>query len=155
MDGSTASWPRLSGEIIDALSAPEQEFVRQHEEELIAGNKLAVDDIIYNCHMKPQFAKTYRVLRRDKRQLLDKIRAGLAQPHSKFSDTCGMAMLRSTDAILSYKLSLMENHFWIRWNESIENWAGEEGGFHDRAGCLVFIVAIGIGAISTIGWLIA
>ena len=139
----TDGWPRLSEELVNALPMEERSLIRQHEDEMIAANAMAVDDIIENCHVKPQFAKTYRVLRRDKRETLEKLRSGLAQPHAEYSDAYRMALLRSADAILDYKLSLMSQHFFLRWGEPVENWAGTEGSVFDRGGCLVVLSLLG------------
>lgn len=142
-------WPRLSDEVLAALPEHEQLIIRQHEEETIAGSKMQLADICTNCHIKPQFAKTYRVLRRDLRAELEKSRAAMARPNQRFSDAFGMAMIRSTDAIVSYKLSRMAGHFQMSWGEPIENWAGKEGSAMDKAGCVVAIVMLSFAAGST------
>jgi hypothetical protein len=136
-------WPRLDDRIVAALAEHEQLLIRQHEEELIAASKLQLADICNNCHTRPQFAKTYRVLRRDLRDTLEKARANLAKPSQQFSDAFGAAMINSTDAIVRHKLNLMAQHFLIRWGEPIENWAGKEGSALDRAGCSVLLVIAG------------
>ena len=139
----TDGWPRLSDDLVAALPEHEQALIRQHEEETIAGSKMQLADICENCHIKPQFAKTYRVLRRDLRQTQQQARARMARPHPTFLDAFGGALIRSTDAIVSYKLQLMANHFLLRWGEPIENWAGEEGSAIDRTGCCVFLLVAG------------
>jgi hypothetical protein len=138
-------WPRLTAELLSALPEHEQLLIRQHEEETIAVSKMQLADICENCHSKPQFAKTYRVLRRDLRDILQKVRARLSQPHPELSDGYAVALLRSTDAIISYKLELMAQHFYLTWGEPIENWAGREGSVIDRAGCVVVLTVIGSG----------
>jgi len=131
--------------MLSALPEREQLLIRQHEEETIAVSKMQLADICDNCDIKPQFAKTYRALRRDLRDVLQKGRATLSQPHLEQSDGYGAALLRSTDAIISYKLELIAQHFSLRWGEPIENWAGKEGSAIDRAGCVVVFAAIGSG----------
>ena len=151
-------WPRLDESVFAAMPEDEQAIIRRHEEEMIAASKLQLADICDNCHIKPQFAKTYRVLRRDRRKMLEKGRARLAQPDPELSDAFGGAMIRSTDAIVSYKLRLMASHFYARWGEPIEDWAGKEGSAIDKAGCCVFFLVAGPavpGALLLFRWLIA
>ncbi len=138
-------WPRLTAELLSALPEHEQLLIQQHEEETIAVSKMQLADVCDNCHIKPQFAKTYRVLRRDLRDMLHKLRASLSQPQPELSDGYGVALLRSTDAIISYKLQLMAQHFYLRWGEPIENWAGREGSAIDKAGCVVVLAVVGSG----------
>lgn len=138
-------WPRLPPDLLCALPVREQVMIRQHEEETIAASRMQLDDICDNCHSKPQFAKTYRVLRRDLRDTLQRLRVASSHPHPDLSDACMAAVLRSSDAILSYKLQLMAIHFFQRWGEPIDVWAGEEGSAIDRAGCVVAIAVIGSG----------
>jgi hypothetical protein len=139
-------WPRLSPELTSSLPEHEQLLLRQHEEETIAANKMQLEDLLKNCNIQPQFAKTYRVLRRDLRQMLEKGRDRLRQPQPGVSDGFGMALVLSTDAIISYKLRCMEEHFWVRWGEPIERWAGPEGSAMDKAGCVVVIATAIAGA---------
>lgn len=136
-------WPRLADHLVAAMPANEQMLIRQHEEETIAASKMQLADVCNNCHVKPQFAKTYRVLRRDLRQMLDRSRRQAAQPTFEFSDAFQAALIRSTDEIVSHKLRLMANHFYVRWGESIENWAGKEGSAIDKSGCCVFLLITG------------
>ena len=136
-------WPRLPDDLLAALPEHERALVRQHEEATIAGSRMQLDDICSNCHVRPQFAKTYRALRRDLRESLQKARAQAAQPHLMFSDAYLGAIIRSTDAIVSHKLDLMAQHVFLRWGEPIETWAGEEGSTLDRAGCsLLFLLSV-------------
>jgi hypothetical protein len=136
-------WPRLGDSIVGALLDHEKLLFRQHEEETIAASKLQLADICNNCHRCSQFAKTYRVLRRDLRETLEKARANLAKPSQQFSDVYGASLLNSTDAIVRHKLALMARHFYFRWGEPIENWAGKEGSALDRAGCSVLLLVAG------------
>ena len=136
-------WPRLPDEVVSGLLEHEQLLIRQHEEETIAASKMQLADICENCHIKPQFAKTYRVLRRDLREMLEQGRARLSQPHPELTDAFCMAMLRSTEAIIKEKLLRMGRRFQLNWDESIENWAGKEGSALDKSGCLVVLAVIG------------
>ena len=150
MTDNSDGWPRLPDDVVSALPEHEQILIRRHEEETIAASKMQLADICANCHIKPQFAKTFRVLRRDLRNTLNDARANLAQPNSGFSDAFGVALIRSTDEIVSHKLDLMGRHFFMRWGELVENWAGEEGSTLDGAGCCVFLAVaasgLGLGA---------
>ena len=138
-------WPRLTPKLLSALPEHEQLLIRQHEEETIAGSKMQLAVICDNCHFKLQFTKTYRVLRRDLRHTLQKLRATLNQAPPELSDGYVVALLRSTDAIVSYKLQLMARHFYLRWGEPLENWAGKEGSALDKSGCLVVLAVIDSG----------
>lgn len=136
------AWPRLPESIINALPEHERELIRQHVEEMIVGNSLQTDDLVRHCNNKFQFAKTYRVLRRDKRNTLDMMRKKMAKPNPAYSDSYGVAMMRSIDDILDYKLERIARYFEVRWGESIENYAGKEGAVIDRVGCCVAFVAL-------------
>jgi hypothetical protein len=153
MPGNSDDWPRLPDEMVSALPEHEQLLIRQHEEETIAASKMQLSDICLNCRVKPQFAKTYRVLRRDLGTTLDAMRAQIAQPNSDISDAYGVALIRSTDAIVSHKLDLMRRQFFVRWGESVRNWAGEEGGKLDKSGCCILFLLFGAG-IGFTGWLV-
>jgi len=146
-------WPRLPDDFLAPLSEQERALIRRHEDELIAGNLLQLQDLFRNCNVKPQFAKTYRVLRRDMRETLEKMRLASFKPHPAYSDLYLAALLRTTDRILSYKLIEMDYWFHRRWGEPIENWAGQEGDAFDRSGC-VLLIAAGSAAIGTIASLI-
>lgn len=143
MSEDNDGWPRLPTGLLSSLPEEEQLLIRQHEEETIAASKMQLADICDNCHIKPQFAKTYRVLRRDLRETLERGRARQTEPQPELSDGFGAALLRSTDAIISYKLQLMARHFYLRWGEPVENWAGKEGSAIDRAGCAVVLAVLG------------
>jgi hypothetical protein len=51
--------------------------------------------------------------------------------------------------VLTPKLKLMEMHFLLRWQKPLEDWAGQEGGFFVRAGCLLLLCA---GVVACVGW---
>ncbi len=142
-NASTGAWPQLPDDLLRTLSEDECVSIRAHEEEMIAGNAMALDDILMNCTNKMQFAKTYRVLRRDKREMLAKLRAKTQTPDQNVSDVYMMAMTRSTDEILAYKLRRLASHFQNVWSEPIENWAGAEGASVDRAGCMLWLMIFG------------
>ena len=66
-------WPRLTPELVASLPEHEQLLIREHEEETIAVSKAQLAEICSDCHIRPQFAKTYRVLRRDLRDMLENV----------------------------------------------------------------------------------
>lgn len=141
-------WPRLSPQQVPSLSEEWLLLLRQHEEEMIAGNKMQLDDICRNCDNKAQFAKTYRALRRDLREQLAKMQAKIddcqsdQSPESLQAVAFMKAMMHSTKAIISCKLRCMAQQFQVCWGEPIENWAGKEGALVDKAGCALVVLAI-------------
>ncbi|MCR9296251.1 MAG: hypothetical protein NXI32_26360 [bacterium] len=140
---SDADWPRMPDEQIQVLTEAEQTLLRLHEEEMIAGNAKELNDLITNCRSKLQFAKTYRVLRRDKRNLLAKLRqkqdVDLINGFTYYD-----ALIRSTDRILSFKLERMSAYFKYCWGEPIDAWAGEEHSAIDQVGCMIWFLGLGV-----------
>ncbi len=134
-------WPKFTAQELSMLSPEERAYVQKGEQELIQGNAMQLDDIESNCDDCAQFAKTYRVLRRDKRQTLEKLRADLNNQTPGASEPYRLLMLQLYDRVISYKLESMARFFQFKWNDDIETWAGKENGILDRGGCLLLIVA--------------
>jgi len=115
-----------------AFSPEEQGFLRRAERDIIVPSKNQLEELNAGCQSKPQYAKTYRVLRRDKRTTLDSMNQEETSPLHQ-------AMMRMYDRVISYKLDRMATFFRRRWNDDIESWAGVEGGKLDKSGCVVLV----------------
>ena len=126
-------WPRLNQNYIDSMSPMEQALFRQSEEETIAGSKLQLADLCDNCHIRPQYAKTYLIYKKELEKLLHELRAQMDNPNKEISDLALGALISSTDAIVNRKIQLAALHFSTRWGEPIENWLPK------GLGCLVGI----------------
>jgi len=144
-------WPTLSAEELAVLSSEERAILEQAQLELILDSKKQLEEIIGTCRIRPQFAKTYRVLRRSKRETLQKMRANLDRSNTGTSDAFNQAMVRNFDRIISYKHSQMALFFKATWGEDIENWSGKEGSFWDRAGCAILLSSVA--AVIFVGYL--
>ena len=133
-------WPRMTEAELSVFSPEEQAVLRQAENDIIVPSKLQLEDLNTNCDIKPQYAKTYRVLRRDKRKTLEKMRAQLNAVQSSESDAFLLATMRIYDQVISHKLELMAAFFRRRWDDDIESWAGKEGSGLDRSGCILVVL---------------
>jgi hypothetical protein len=157
MRGSTSKkttpvgWPTLSEEELSVFSLEERAILEHEQLELIEGNKKQLEEINASCRIRPQYAKTYRVLRRGKRETLEEMRANLDKSNPGTSDAFNQAMIRSFDRIILYKHSQMALFFKATWGEDIENWSGKEGIFFDRAGCAILLSSVA--AVILIGYL--
>jgi hypothetical protein len=147
----------MSDEELQALDESTKERLLAIQEELIQLNSIQLNDLIRNCNIRPQFAKTYRVLRRDRRDTLAKLRsiANNASPNS-FEERVTWGQLGIYDNVISYKLERIASHFSSTWGEDIEEWAGPEGSLADRSGCLVLLCygGAGVATIAVGGYLL-
>lgn len=132
-------WPTLDEKELQAIPEREKAQFMAWAQEVIEGNKLQLEDLNRNCHSAPQYAKTYRVLRRDKRKTLDSLRSQINQKSAGLSDGFVLGVMTLYDRVISRKLDLMRDHFSRKWNSGIETWAGKEGNFLDRTGCLIVL----------------
>ena len=149
-DRSSGEWPMLTTAELATFSSAEQDLLEAFEAQAIQTSKMELADLNTNCQIRPQYAKTYRVLRRDGTRTLLKMRGVLNEgPTNGMSDVFNLALLRIYDRVISRKLVFMAAHFRATWHEDIENWAGKEGSFIDRSGCLLQLISVG--AIAGIG----
>jgi hypothetical protein len=132
---SDDGWPRLSEQDLALFTDEARAFIRAREQELIRDSRQELDEIYSTCRIRPQYAKTYRVLRRSKRETLEKMRVNLRS--WPMPEEAKSILLRVFEQVISYKHAQMAAFFRIKWGEDIENWAGKEGSALDRAGCLV------------------
>lgn len=160
----TNSWPTFSDDELSGLSPEVRTFVEADRRQMIQVTTDQLNEINLGCRSKPQYAKTYRALRRDQRASIEKMRAkheslvrqieaaranGSLTPEDEPAVAMMGATLRMNERILSSKLTAMESHFLATWGERIENWSGKEGDAIDKSGCLVFVaaaIAVGVGA---------
>lgn len=137
-------WPTLNEEELSVFTVEERAFLEHAQLQLIEDSKKELDEINSTCTIRPQYAKTYRVLRRSKRETLEKMRCNISKSRPGTSQAFEEAMIRTFDRIISHKHSQMALFFKGKWGEDIENWAGKEGSFPDRAGCIFFLGSVAI-----------
>lgn len=146
-------WPTLSEAELAIFSGEMRQYLENEQKHVIVANRMTLQDILENCKSRPQFAKTFRLLRRDKRRTLEKWRGDL----NRTMDATGQALILATmqmyDRVISYKLGEMATFFHSRWGEDIEAWAGKELGLMDRIGCLLFLV-FSFTTVIVLGWFI-
>lgn len=133
------TWPTLSEAKLSSLIQEERDLIQSSQAELVNGTTAQLNEINLGCTSKPQYAKTYRTLRRDKRQMLDAWRAKSA---AAGSPPMMQLMIEMHDHIFDKKLMLMKLHFQCIWREDIDVWAGEEGGTLDKSGCLIVVISL-------------
>ena len=125
-------WPTLSEAELSIFTADLRKFLIEEQHHVIIGNRMALEDILQNCDSRPQFAKTFALLRQDLRRQLKKYRSDLSSTSDPMGQVFMLANIRMCDRVISHKLELMRAFFFNKWGENIEDWAGEEHGLLDR-----------------------
>lgn len=119
----------------------QQQFLEQFRRTAFEGENAQCMDLILNCHNKFQFAKTYRVYRRDlartNQQIRDRISRGDLGPG--VTTEVAEEMIRIGTQAVQEKMKRCADHFLHTWGEPITNYAGTGTG---RAGVILAIVAI-------------
>lgn len=88
-----------------------------------------VQDLMANCNNAFQFAKTYKVYKKDwentKRQMEEKAKSGVLPPG--VSANLNQATLDASDEIMQRKFNLVSEGFQMKFNEPIDNYLGSQG----------------------------
>ena len=71
--------------------------------------------------------------------------------HPSFTENFRTASMYMYRQIIDHKLDAMAEHFHLTWGEPVENWAGPEGGFHDKYGGTDQLVLVGLLVLLVLG----
>jgi len=127
------------------FTAEETEFLQEFESRVTRGEQRQYLDLVRNCTNKFQFAKTYRVYRKD----LEKTEAMMRERIARGDLGPGIApavaeeMIRIGRDAVSGKLETCESYFIMKWGEPITNYAGTGRGCMGMlfAGLLILVAA--------------
>lgn len=137
----TYGWPRVDDSILKGLSDSEREELRSLEETIIQGESVALEDIFDGCKHQGMYAKTFRQLRRDARQTVDRFKTDPSAAPGR-STQFRLAMAAIAESVTTHKLKLMADYYYAQWGEDIALLAGKEGDMLNRSGCIVLLMPI-------------
>jgi len=131
----------------------QQQFLEQFRRTAFEAENAQCMDLILNCHNKFQFAKTYRVYRRDlaraNEQIRDRVSRGDLGPG--VTPEVAEEMIRIGTQAVEEKMKRCADHFLHTWGEPITNYAGAGTGC---AGVILAIVAIAAIVVVVLLWLV-
>lgn len=111
------------------LTSEEQEQLRNWIAQMEAGEMAQVQDLIDNCNITFQFAKTHSVYIKDwekmKQRMEDNLKNGVLPPG--VSANLFRAIINASDEVMQKKLKNVQNAFQQKFGESIFNYIGSDG----------------------------
>lgn len=111
------------------LTSEEQEQLRNWIAQMEAGEMAQVQDLIDNCNITFQFAKTHSVYIKDwekmKQRMEDNLKNGVLPPG--VSTNLFRAIINASDEVMQKKLKNVQNAFQQKFGESIFNYIGSDG----------------------------
>ena len=111
------------------LTTEEQEWLKNWIAQTEAGEMAQVQDLINNCNITFQFAKTHSVYLKDwektKERMENNLSNGVLPPG--VSANLDRAVIDATDKIIQKKLEMVRNAFQKKFGESIYNYLGPDG----------------------------
>ncbi len=111
------------------LTLEEQEYLKNYIARVETGEMAQVQNLIDNCNITFQFAKTHSVYVKDwertKRQSEEKLKNGILPPGT--SAGLYRAIIDATDEIIQRKLKMVQDAFQKKFGESIYNYLGPDG----------------------------
>lgn len=111
------------------LTVEEQEYLKNYIAQVEAGEIAQVQDLIDNCNITYQFAKTHSVYVKDwertKQQSEEKLKNGVLPPGA--SADLYRAIIDATDEIIQRKLVMVRDAFQKKFGEPIYNYLGPDG----------------------------
>lgn len=108
-------WPRLPQDVLETLAETEAARLRETEEELIASSKPELAALLANAHAKQAYDDAYDRLRDELSRLRLARQATPIQSTGAFSEAYEQALIRSSEAIVSFKLDFVTRYVWARW----------------------------------------
>lgn len=111
------------------LSSEEKEQLKNWVAQMEAGEMAQVNDLIHNCNITFQFAKTHSVYVKDwekmKNQMLNNLSNGVLPPG--VSANLFRAIIDGSDEVMQKKLKMVQDAFQMKFGESIFNYLGKDG----------------------------
>ena len=111
------------------LTSEEQEHLKNWISQMEAGEMAQVQDLIDNCNITFQFAKTHSVYIKDwektKNQMEDNLSRGVLPPG--VSKNLFRAIIDDSDEVMQRKLKRVQDAFRRKFGESIFNYLGPDG----------------------------
>ena len=113
----------------DKLTKEEQEQLKNWIAQMEAGEMAQAQDLIDNCNITYQFAKTYSVYVKDwektKEQMENNLRNGVLPPG--VSENLFRAIIDASEEVMQKKLKKVQRAFQRKFGESIFNYLGPDG----------------------------
>lgn len=113
----------------DNLTEEEQENLRNWIFQIEAGEMAQAQDLIDNCNISFQFAKTHSVYVKDwektKQKMEEDLKKGILPPG--VSENLAKAMINASEEVIQKKLEKVQNAFQLKFGESIYNYLGPDG----------------------------
>lgn len=111
------------------LTSEEQEQLRNYVAQVEAGEMVQVQDLIDNCNITYQFAKTHSVYVKDwgktKNQMEDNLSRSVLPPGT--SVNLFRAIIDASNEVMEKKLKKVQDAFQRKFGESIFNYLGPDG----------------------------
>ena len=111
------------------LTPEEQEQLKNWIAQMEAGEMAQAQDLIDNCNITYQFAKTHSVYVKDwektKQQMEDNLKNGVLPPG--VSANLFRAIIDTSEEVMQKKLKKVQNAFQRKFGESIFNYLGPDG----------------------------
>ena len=111
------------------LSSEEQEHLKNWMVQMEEGEMAQVQDLIDNCNITFQFAKTHSVYLKDwektKERMENNLKNGILPPG--VSANLHRAIIDATDEVIQRKLKRVRDAFEKKFGESIYNYLGPDG----------------------------
>mgnify|MGYP001559194008 FL=1 len=111
------------------LTSEEQQHLKEWIAHAEAGEMVQVQDLIDNCNISFQFAKTHSVYVKDwektKNQMEDNLGRGVLPPG--MSADLLRAIIGASDEVMRKKLRMVQDAFQQKFGESIFNYLGPDG----------------------------
>ena len=111
------------------LTSEEEQFLKNWIVQMEAGEMAQVQDLIDNCNITFQFAKTHSVYVKDwektKNRMEDNLSRGVLPPG--VSANLHRAIIDASDDVMQKKLKKVQDAFQRKFGESIFNYLGSDG----------------------------
>jgi len=111
------------------LTEEEQENLRNWISQIEAGEMAQVQDLIDNCNISFQFAKTHSAYVKDwektKQKMEEDLENGILPPG--VSENLAKAMINASEEVMQKKLEKVRSAFQLKFGESIYNYLGADG----------------------------
>lgn len=111
------------------LTSEEQRHLKNWIAQAEKGEMAQVRDLINNCNITFQFAKTHSVYLKDwektKQRMEENLKNGILPPD--VSANLHRSIIDATDKIIQKKLEMVRNAFQRKFGESIYNYLGPDG----------------------------